>query len=67
MKIIPEYEPPLKELELLTNEEKKMLLETPVQELLRSGEWVKLYDLSPSLKLYDYTGIQKEGDKLDKV
>ena len=62
MKIIPGYEPPLKELELLTEEEKKMLLETPVQGLLKSGEWVKLYDLSPSLKLYDYTGIHKEGE-----
>ena len=50
----------------MSEEEKKRIRETPIQELLESGEWVKLYDaINPSLKLYDYSchRSNKTGDK----
>ena len=48
----------------MSEEEKKRIRGTPIQELLESGEWVKLYDaINPSLKLYDSVYTLEDVDK----
>jgi len=50
----------------LSQEEQKRIRETSIQELLKSGEWVKLYDLPrPQWVTYDYSDIQLKEKKAE--